>query len=91
MSARENLESARALIANENDWCINELRQTRPDGGTQYCALGALMAVGINPAAFGALEGAMGGSIARYNNTRGHACVLAAFDAAIEKVGAEPC
>ncbi len=69
--------------------------------GAPYCALGAIgVASGAVTEADGfrfyspgnafheavtTLEGVLPDSVANYNNTHDHECVLAAFDAAIEK------
>lgn len=89
----ENLRRARALIASEENWCINDLHRIGPKGQQQHCALGALEVVSnrhfghrnsgswiLDELALNAGEW----GVASFNNRRGHAATIALFDRAIE-------
>lgn len=91
MTTREVLENARELISDEEHWCKGAFEKNR---GKQYCAVGAVAYVAANPTtntsydnALNLLRQSVGGAIVAYNDSYAttHACILAAFDAALEK------
>lgn len=96
MNTKEILEAARERISDEANWCVGTVENNKG----QNCALGAISKVATGQAwlctpavdsAMRALSDVLPGNeypemkISIFNNTRGHDCVMAAFDAAIEK------
>lgn len=89
-SAHEVLKEVRALIADPADWCQGAIDEPKPGGGMRHCSIGALGCAANWGAEIAAAKAALYdviglSSIATYNDHHSHECVLAAFDAAIEK------
>ena len=81
MTTKEGLEAARRLITKPEDWCQGDFYS-----GGACCALGALKRVGAHGSERNLLREVMGThEIGWYNDSHSHECVLAAFDAAIER------
>ena len=99
MTTAEILKAARGLIDTPEKWTQGAWSRSRGEHYTPYCycSAGALarVATGVpNPTssqffalessiALLALEAWMGGDIVEFNDTHGHADVMAAFDRAI--------
>lgn len=90
VTTKEVLTQARALIANEKDWC----QGTAENMSGQRCAIGAIRVATTGSAgvqnqdtvrAREWLREVIGQSISGYNDSRSHECVISAFDLAIEK------
>lgn len=100
LTARQALETAQALIADERNWCQKKMRDTTADGTCRFCAWGAIVeALGdtalpevrttvyeaIHAAAEKVTDGKCLGPVT-LNDSRDHETVMRMFAQAIELV-----